>query len=225
LAVGDSAVSRQTIRVIAADAQPLFRRGLRLMLDATEDIQLVAEAGDPATLAQAVADQPADVLLIDQDLAGRRGLDVLMQVRDRQASLQCVLMGDSLEADTVVSAMRRGVRGVLLKTMPAEVIEACLRKVASGERWIEMKSFGQAIDSVLAEQSGRQAAAETLSPREREIVRLVGEGLRNREIAQRCGIREATVKSHLSHIFEKTGVDSRLELARLDLGQGAPGDC
>lgn len=223
--MGDSTVSSQTIRVIAADAQPLYRRGLRLMLEAIEDIQLVGEAGDADALAQLLAGPQADVLLIDQELAGGRGLQTLARIRERQTSLQCVLMGDSLEADTVVSAMRRGVRGVLLKTMPAEVIEACLRKVASGERWIEMKSFGQAIDSVLAEQSSRQAAAETLSPREREIVRLVGKGLRNREIAQRCGIREATVKSHLSHIFEKTGVDSRLELARLDLGQGAPEDC
>ncbi|MEC9408422.1 MAG: response regulator transcription factor [Pseudomonadota bacterium] len=215
--MSEESTNNPSIRVIVADAQPMFRRGLQLMLRKAQGIDLVAEADSCASLLGLLDRTEADVLLLDQDLLGRGAGWTLQQFRARRPQLPCVLMGSTLDSDEVMAAMRQGIRGILLKTMPAEVIEACVRKVASGGRWIEMKSFGDAIEAVLAAQSSESSTLAALSPREQEIVRLVSRGLRNREIAERCGIREATVKSHLSHIFEKTGVESRLELARLEL--------
>lgn len=207
--------------IVVADRQPMFRDGIRLLLEGQPGLVIADSAATAAELNACLNDQSVDVLIIDLGFDGDQTFESIQRLRAQHAGLRTVVVAEQISTEQMVAAMRLGIEGVVLKTMPTDVIIACLRKVSSGGRWLEMKSFGDAIDRVLATQGEDDDRHDRLSEREREIMKLVGAGLKNREIAERCGITEATVKSHLSHIFEKTGVESRLELARVQLDSTA----
>jgi len=110
--------------------------------------------------------------------------------------------------------LRLGVCGVLLKEMASASVAQCVRMVHAGERWLEKRSAARMIEKLARREVGARETAALLTPREHEIVILIGRGLRNKEIAARLTIREQTVKVHLSHIYAKLGVDGRLALLR-----------
>jgi DNA-binding NarL/FixJ family response regulator len=128
--------------------------------------------------------------------------------------LKCrtVLLTAAVRDEEVVEAMKLGAMGLVLKESSPDVLVDCVRRVHNGESWIDRETVTQAFRTTLDRESSAREAAEVLTPRELEIVRMVAQGLRNKAIASRLSISEGTVKVHLHNIYEKFGVDGRLEL-------------
>jgi DNA-binding NarL/FixJ family response regulator len=122
------------------------------------------------------------------------------------------MLAAALEEDEIVEALRLGVRGVVLKELAPQALVECIRKVYAGEQWIDKQLSNLALESLLRRETAGRARSGVLSPRETEIVRMVAGGLGNKELAERLGVSEGTIKIHLHNIYKKLKVHSRLEL-------------
>jgi DNA-binding NarL/FixJ family response regulator len=140
------------------------------------------------------------------------GLDVLRMLAAEAMSVHTVLLTAAVADEDVTEAVRLGARGLILKESPPEALLDCVRRVYRGEQWLERETVTRAFQRVLERESGAPGASTVLTPRETEIVRMVAQGLRNKVIAERLSISEGTVKVHLHNIYEKFGIDGRLEL-------------
>jgi len=125
-----------------------------------------------------------------------------------------VLLTATLDDGEMIEALQLGVNGIVLKEMAPQLLLQCIRKVHAGEQWIERNASRQALEKMLKREAGAREVAETLTPREIELVRMVANGLRNREIGEKLFISEGTVKVHLHNIYEKLKVDGRMALSR-----------
>ena len=143
---------------------------------------------------------------------GKNGLDVLRLLAAGQSSCRTILLTAIVRDDEVMEAVKLGVRGIVLKESSPEVLVDCVRRVYRGEQWIERETVTRALQRVLNRDGVEREGSESLTPREIEIVRMVAQGLRNKVIAERLSISEGTVKVHLHNVYEKLGVDGRLEL-------------
>lgn len=200
------------IRIALADDHPIVLRGLRQLFDAERDIRVVAACAGGEEVLDAIRTSEVDVLVLDLRMPGLSGLDVLRTIHDEQIKCAAVLLTASVEDDQVVEAVRLGARGIVLKEAPPSVLLECVRRVHAGHRWLDQSTLTRAFDRVVQREHASREAAALLTPRETEIVRMVAEGLRNREIAARIAIAEGTVKIHLHNIYEKLGVDGRVAL-------------
>ena len=200
---------QNTIRVLLVDDHPVVRRGLRAMLDELPELEPVGEAADGAAALrlldearQAGAPLP-DVVLMDLQLgAGMNGVEATRRIT-AQAGPPSVLILTTYSTDAdILAAVEAGATGYLLKDAPSEDLAGAVRAAARGETVL--------APPVAARLMGRvRAGRPTLSPRESEILGLLAEGLANRQISKRLFISEATVKTHLVHVYDKLGVDSR----------------
>ena len=202
-----------TIRLLIADDHPLVLAALDELFRAEPGIEVVARCVEGGEIIDAAERSGADVLLLDKQMPGLGGMEVLQHFRDQPNSPRCVLLTASLTDEEMLDAMRLGVRGVLLKSMPARLIVDCVRKVAAGEQWLEKDSIGRALEKLLRRQDAEARVRRLLTARELEIVRMVAAGLRNREIGDRMCIAEGTVRTHLYNIYQKLGVVNRVELS------------
>lgn len=208
------------IRVVLTDDHPIVLHGLERLFGSQPAFQVVAScSGGDAALA-AVRSQPVDVLVLDLRMPGRSGLDVLRAMAAEQIACRTVLLTAAVNDDDVVRAVRLGVAGVVLKESPPERLLECVQRVHGGEQWIDRELVTRAFDRVATRASASSELEKVLTPRETEIVRMIGHGLRNKVIADRLSISEGTVKIHLHNIYEKLGVDGRLELVLLAQGKG-----
>lgn len=201
------------IRLVLADDHPLILDGLEAILRGAGGFEVAARCGDGHQALRAVREQAPDVLVLDLRMPRMSGLELLRALRAEGMATRAVVFTAAVDDDEVVEAVRLGVRGVVLKEMASDMLVKCLRTVHEGGTWLARDSVGRVLDRMTRRESARQEAGSSLTPRETDVVRLVAEGLRNREIAERLGIGEGTVKIHLHHAYEKLGVDSRLELA------------
>jgi len=192
------------LAVVVADDHPVVVAGLRALLDGA-GLRVVAACADSKQAFDEVRRHRPDVALVKLELQG--SFELVRRMRDSALESRVVLFGAAIEEDQALEAMRLGVRGLLLKTLPAELIEECIRKVARGERWIE-KDSAAGVMARMASADGES----TLTPREIELARLAAGGLRNREIADRLGISVGTVKIHLHNVYRKLGVKGRIQL-------------
>jgi two-component system, NarL family, nitrate/nitrite response regulator NarL len=183
------------IRILIADDHPIFRDGLTRLLEADAAYRVVGVAGDGRDALRLVAELNPDLLLLDLSMPTFSGMDVLQS----------------------------GARGVLLKEAATPMLYKCIRSVMQGQLWIGRDHFGTVVQAMRDLTTGATKAKQEpfgLTPRELEIVAGIAAGETNREIAERLSVREHTVKHHLTHIFDKTGVFSRLELAVFALNHG-----
>ncbi|GAT74418.1 response regulator [Microbacterium hydrocarbonoxydans] len=192
-----------TLRLVLVDDHPVVRAGLRALIESSEDLQVVGEAGDAASAVAVVAAESPDVVLMDLSLGdGVGGIEAtrrLTALDDPPAVL--VLTTYDTESD-ILRALDAGARGYLLKDVPPEDLFAGIRAVAKGE-----PALAPSVTSVLMR---RAASPEPrMTEREVEVLELLADGLGNRELAKTLFVSEATVKSHLSHIYGKLGVDTR----------------
>lgn len=190
------------IRVLVVDDHPIVRGGIVALLGTADDIEVVGEGTDgPSAVAQAALLLP-DLVLMDLRMPGINGDEATARILAAHPGIRVVIL-TTYETDTsILTAMEAGASGYLLKAAPQEEILAGVRAVARGE-----VALSPSIAATLVRRVGRPAVG--LSPRETEVLGLVAEGLSNPEIAKRLFLGEATVKTHLLHVFEKLEVSDR----------------
>jgi DNA-binding NarL/FixJ family response regulator len=220
--VGERGTERagDSVRVVIADDHAMFRAGLRKLLESEPGWEVVGEAADgEAAVSQAVALAP-DVLLLDVAMAGTDGLEALRRLSRKAVPVRSVLLTASVGRPEMVEALELGAKGVLLKTAATDLLFECLRAVVSGQHWVDRSPAPTQAEALArlgvgVPTDGPSSRPFGLTARELEIASLVAGGLSNKEIAARLGRSEETVKHHLTKVFEKTGVTSRVELALL----------
>jgi DNA-binding NarL/FixJ family response regulator len=201
------------ISLVLADDHPLVLDGLEGLFDQEPDFQVLARCTDGEQALQAVHDLAPDVLVLDIRMPKMDGLELLRAMRGEGLKTRVVLLTAALDDDDLIDAIRLGVKGIVLKEMAPDLLIKCVRTVDAGGQWLEKHSVSQALEKHLAREADERRIAKLLTPREIEIVRLVAQGHRNKEIAWKLSISEGTVKLHVHHIYEKLGVDNRVELA------------
>jgi len=201
-----------TITLVLTDPHPIFLLGLEQLLAREADFQVLACCANAEETLRAVHRHQPDLLLLDLRLPDRDGLALVRELRHAHLPTRPVILTAALDEEQALEAMRLGVQGVVLKNMPPNLLPSCLRKVHAGGQWLEKQSLGRAVEKMLRREAGARRLSTILTPREIEIMSHVAAGLSNREIAEKIGLREGTVKIHLHHIYRKLGIDSRVDL-------------
>jgi DNA-binding NarL/FixJ family response regulator len=201
------------IRLVLVDDHPLILHALQDVLESTPDLTVVASCKTVSEALAAIREHRPDVLVLDVRLGGEDGLGVMRQMRQEQLPVRTVLLTAAIDDAQLMEATRLGVSGIVLKEMAPSFLVSCIRKVHGGEQWFERRAVSRVLETLLRREAGAGEAAGVLTRRELEVVRMVGRGLRNKQISEDLHISEGTVKVHLHNIYEKLSVKSRLELA------------
>jgi two-component system, NarL family, nitrate/nitrite response regulator NarL len=206
--------NKPTIRVVMADDHAIFRDGLRKLLENASDIAIVGEAANGNEAIRMLTKLKPDILLLDLRMPDKDGLAVLEEVNFDSLPTKVIVLTAAEDDRDVVRAMRLGARGVVLKQSASDLLVKSIYKVYSGEIWLDNRMTAEVVEAFKkSSDSGPRRDKPLLSDREKEIVQLVAQGFRNREIGEKLFISEQTVKNHLHNIFDKLGVSDRLELA------------
>jgi DNA-binding NarL/FixJ family response regulator len=213
----DVHLSKTKKTVSICETQPLTVKGLMHLLESTDDLMFGSSHASPAEWMLSPGADKADVLIIDKGLGAKTVLDALNQLPAEHGPARStvpavVVWGMSITEAEALKFLQAGAKGIVRKSADTNTVLACLRAVAQGRSWMQ--------DSVFRESASVETQIRTdLTPREHQVMELVEQGFKNREIAQELGIRPGTVKIHLKHIFEKTGVRGRHGLALNGLRQ------
>ncbi len=200
------------IRIVVVDDHTLFRRGIISLLAHEVGFAIVGEAADGFEGIRTVLAQRPDVVLLDLNMPGISGLDALSAILKDAPGTQVVMLTVSEDAEDLVTALRNGAQGYLLKNIDGEFLVRSIRRAAQGESVISPEMAGKLMRQV---RTGAPSAlpADVLSPREREILQRLAKGGSNKEIARDLELAESTVKIHVQHILRKLGLTSRVQAA------------
>jgi DNA-binding NarL/FixJ family response regulator len=227
---GTRTETASAIRIVIADDHPIFRDGLRRLLGAEKDFEVVGEAKDGDETLEMVREKEPDILLLDLRMPVRDGLSVLQRLKHASNKTKVIVLTASEDKNEFVQAMKHGCAGIVLKQTATDLLYKSIRKVYAGEIWLDshttaavMRQFSAPARAPASYERGVRERSP-LSQREREIVALVAQGFKNKEIAERMFISEQTVKNHLHNIFDKLGVADRLELALYAIHKGIYAD-
>jgi two-component system nitrate/nitrite response regulator NarL len=218
----------QTVRIVIADDHPIFRDGLRRLLEAEPGLTVMGEASDGAEAVKMARQLKPDILLLDLAMPKHPGLEALreLSVGTNAAPVRVILLTAAAEKGQIVEALQLGARGVVLKDSATQLLLKAIHTVMSGEYWVGRESVSNLVQYLrtLMQSSSDEARQRKfgLTPRELEIVSAVVAGYSNKEIAEYFKISEDTVKHNLSNIFDKLGVSTRLELALFAVNQALP---
>ena len=196
-------------RIVVADDHPMIRTALEVLFRGT-DYEIAATAGTGEETLRRVAEVKPDILLLDLQMPGGSGMDVLRKLRSAPGGPRIVILTAAVDDSSLMEARALGVEGLMLKNSDPAFLFECLERVRRGGRWTDPELSQRARE--IAETAG-ETRRPALAPRERELIRFVRQGLRNREIAAELGVTEGTVKVYLHAVFEKLGVKNRTELA------------
>jgi DNA-binding NarL/FixJ family response regulator len=216
------------IRIVIADDHPIFRDGLRRLLEAESDLKVIGEACDGLEAVKMARQLKPDILLLDLAMPKQPGLEALREMSSASGvnAVRVILLTAAAEKNQIVEALQLGARGVVLKDSATQLLLKSIHTVMSGEYWVGRESVSNLVQYLrtLVQSSGEEAKQKKfgLTPRELEIVSAVVAGYSNKEIAEYFKISEDTVKHHLSNIFDKLGVSTRLELALFAVNQSLP---
>ena len=195
------------MRVLLADDHPMIGAALDVLLRGS-DYELVGRARGGADALSQVQRLKPHLLLLDVNMPDGGGLDVLRQLRAMRRAPAVILLTAGMDDTQILAADKLGPEGMVLKTSDPALLLECMERVRKGERWVDPE-----IEERTRQVKDRASRAPSLTPRERELIDLVRQGLRNRDIAAQLGVTEGTVKVYLHAIFDKLGVDNRTELA------------
>jgi two-component system, NarL family, nitrate/nitrite response regulator NarL len=209
------------IRVAIADAHPVVREGLRRLLHAEHEFDVVGQAEDGTQAVKLVKARQPDVLMLDAGIPGMSGMRVLRELAKAQTECRVILLNASIERAQVLEALRLGVRGLVTKNTTIALMIKSIRTVMAGQYWVGRESVSDLIGCLVPRRPGAAPFSQQtdLTQRELQIVAAVVAGYANKEIASRLSLSEHTVKHHLSSIFAKLGVTNRLEVALTAINQ------
>ncbi len=218
--------SRPLIKVLIADDHPIVREGLRRLLSLEDDVDVVGEAADGESTVALSEKLGPDIVLLDLRMPGMDGFGALQRLQRLGNKPRVIVITASEDKNEFVQAMKLGCSGIVLKQTASDLIIKSIRKVYAGEIWLDshttaavMRQFASPTDTPIST-GVRSRDRSPLSQREREIVALVAQGYKNKEMAEKMFISEQTVKNHLHNIFDKLGVSDRLELALYAIHKG-----
>ncbi len=212
--IAESADKPGTVRIILADSQAIYRVGIRKIFALEDDIRVVAQADSLDSLRTAIERYPTDIVLLEGNLlAGTANAipDLLRVAPDVKLIVQAV----ASDENHTVELYRRGVRGIISRSISPDLLVRCVRRIAAGETWIDNQSVNWVIEAYRAQAAALVSPRNQprLSPKEMAIITCITQGKRNKEIAFQLGTTEQVIKNYLRKIYDKLGVSDRLELA------------
>ncbi|MBO9127407.1 MULTISPECIES: response regulator [unclassified Rhizobium] len=204
-----------SITVGIVDDHPLFREGVTRSLSEIKDFLVVGEGATSDDAAMIAADQHPDVMLVDVSMPGG-GLSAIGEILQHSPSTKVLMLTASEEIDTLLGALQRGAMGYVLKGVGSRGLAEAIRTILKGTRYVSPAMSAKVVDVSL----DKDPSKNSLTPREREVMDLVGEGLSNKHIGLRLDLQEKTVKHHMTQILTKLGVSNRTEAALRWRGRG-----
>jgi len=203
------------VRIVIADDHPIFRDGLRRLLEAEADLVVVGEAVDAAQAVALTVSLHPDLVLLDVAMPGVSGVDAVHTLAALPNAPRVILLTAAIDKADILKAMQRGARGMVLKESATALLLKAIRIVMEGGYWVGRESVSDLLVALqaLGPESEQPTTSYSLTQRELQIIALIVEAAGNKKIAETLNISEKTVKHHLTNIFEKLGVASRLELA------------
>ena len=199
------------ISVLIVDDHPVVRRGLRVLLEVQDGIEVAGEAGDGATALALAAELAPDVILLDLKLPGMDGIAVLGELRARDSAARVLVLTSATEPASASLAVRSGASGVVYKDVDPDALVRAIRSVHDGHLLLAP----EAADALARSAGDAVAGIDALTAREREVLAEIAKGRSNREIARALGFAEKTVKAHVSSLLAKLGVQDRTQAALL----------
>ena len=212
--IPDAPVKPGAVRIILADSQAIYRVGIRKVFALEDDLRVVAQADSIENLRAAIERFPTDVVLLEGSLLAGTA-NVIPELLRIAPDVKLIVQAVATDENHTVELYRRGVRGIISRSISPDLLVRCVRRIAAGETWIDNQSVNWVIDAYRA-----QAAAlvsprtpSRFSPKEMAIITCITQGKRNKEIAFQLGTTEQVIKNYLRKIYDKLGVSDRLELA------------
>ncbi len=205
----------EQIRVVIADDHELFRRGLRMVLEDADDIEVVGEAGDGRSVTTVVSESVPDVVVMDVRMPVVSGIEATARIKEELPATRILMLTISDEEEDLYEAIKAGANGYLLKEISIDEISDAVRAVHGGQSLISpsmaSKLLNEFASMIKKEEEKREVPAPRLTAREMEVLQHVAQGMNNREIAKTLFISENTVKNHVRNILEKLHLHSRME--------------
>ena len=212
--VSETPAGAGTIRIILADSQAIYRVGIRKVFGLEEDLRVVAQADSIENLRAAIERFPTDIVLLEGSLLNGTA-NVIPELLRIAPDVRLIVQAVSADENHTVELYRRGVRGIISRSISPDLLVRCVRRIAAGETWIDNQSVTWVIEAYRA-QAAALVSPRTqprLSPKELAIITCITQGKRNKEIAFQLGTTEQVIKNYLRKIYDKLGVSDRLELA------------
>jgi two-component system, NarL family, response regulator DevR len=198
-----------TIRVFLLDDHEIVRRGLRELLEAEDDIEVVGEAGTAEVAVGRIPATNPDVAVLDVQLPDGDGVEVCREVRSRRPDLACLILTSFADDEALLASVMAGAAGFVLKQVKGSDIVDAVRRAAAGESLLDPV----VVDRLMQQFHRAESELDALTPQERRIFELIGEGYTNRQIGEEMYLAEKTVKNYVSNLFVKIGVHRRTEVA------------
>jgi two-component system nitrate/nitrite response regulator NarL len=211
-----------SIRVVIADRHPVVLEGLTSILSASTGFEVVASCGEGTGCIEAIRRLTPDIAIFDISMPGRSGVDIMAMAKSENLPTRLVCFTEHIEHCDMLAAA--GAYGLIAKDVTSEILVQSLRQIAEGHRLLPLASSDQAVFRERGNVPIAENVLTVLTDRERQIMRLVSEGLSNKEIAHRLNIVDGTIKVHLHHIFQKLEISNRTVLAALAISLGDRSD-
>jgi len=208
----------ETIRILVVDDHAVVREGLRAFLDLQDGFEVVGEAGDGDEAVSAAERLRPDVVLMDLVMPRRDGVAAMRVLRDRVPGVRVIVLTSFLDEDKLLPALRAGAAGYLLKNAQPDELERAVRAAHAGEAVLDPVVAARLVEALAA--GGDADPIDRLTPREREVLQLVGRGFPNKRIARELELAEKTVKTHVGHVLAKLGVTDRTQAAVIAVRAG-----
>jgi two-component system nitrate/nitrite response regulator NarL len=212
-----TASSEKPIRIVIIESQTLMRAGLRLIVERSPDLKVVGEVGDAQAGLDTISGQKPDIILFKLDPARSIGLDMIRKMANVSNCSRIILLAYPEETKVALAAIGEGILGIVWWTQTPEILIKAIQKVHAGEIWIERSMIanllsGMANNHRLIPQDPHAESIAQLSLRERQVIKEIGQGLKNDQIAKKLCLSATTIRHHLTSIYGKLGVSDRLEL-------------
>jgi DNA-binding NarL/FixJ family response regulator len=210
----DGPVKPGTVRIILADSQAIYRVGIRKVFALEDDLRVVAQADSLENLRLAIERYPTDIVLMEGSLIAGNA-NVIPDLVRTSPDVKLIVQAVQADENHTVELYRRGVRGIISRSISPDLLVRCIRRIAAGETWIDNQSVNWVIEAYRAQAANLVSprSQPRLSPKEMAIITCITQGKRNKEIAFQLGTTEQVIKNYLRKIYDKLGVSDRLELA------------